>query len=146
MRKYKLKGEMYVDTMISVLIICIVLTLCLSVLPILIYKYQLDVMASQISKNISVDGIYSLEQIIDVQDSFGEVGQNADIEIILKNKDGKSETLDVEKNNKIQLADKFTVVIKYNFNVNFGGITRSDITLSANSTGRSEVYWKELAY
>lgn len=146
MRKYKLKGEMYIDTMISVLIICIVLTLCLSVLPILIYKYQLDVMASQISKNISVDGIYSFEQISDVQDSFGEVGQNADIEIILKNKDGKNETLDVEKNNKIQLADKFTVVIKYNFNINFGGMTKGDITLSANSTGRSEVYWKELAY
>lgn len=145
MKKYKLKGEMYIDTMINVLIICIVLTLCLSVLPILIYKYQLDVMASQISKNISVDGIYSSEQIRDVQNSFGEVGKNADIEIILK-KDGKSEILDIDSNNRIQLADKFTVVVRYDFNVNFGGMTKRDITLSANSTGRSEVYWKELSY
>lgn len=145
MKKYKLKGEMYIDTMINVLIICIVLTLCLSVLPILIYKYQLDVMASQISKNISVDGIYSSEQVRDVQNSFGEVGKNADIEIILK-KDGKSEILDIDSNNRIQLADKFTVVVRYDFNVNFGGMTKRDITLSANSTGRSEVYWKELSY
>lgn len=145
MKKYKLKGEMYIDTMINVLIICIVLTLCLSVLPILIYKYQLDVMASQISKNISVDGIYSSEQVRDVQSSFGEVGKNADIEIILK-KDGKSETLDIDSNNRIQLADKFTVVVRYDFNVNFGGMTKRDITLSANSTGRSEVYWKEISY
>lgn len=145
MKKYKLKGEMYIDTMINVLIICIVLTLCLSVLPILIYKYQLDVMASQISKNISVDGIYSSEQVRDVQNSFGEVGKNADIEIILK-KDGKNEILDIDSNNRIQLADKFTVVVRYDFNVNFGGMTKRDITLSANSTGRSEVYWKELSY
>lgn len=145
MKKYKLKGEMYIDTMINVLIICIVLTLCLSVLPILIYKYRLDVMASQISKNISVDGIYSSEQVRDVQNSFGEVGKNADIEIILK-KDGKSEILDIDSNNRIQLADKFTVVVRYDFNVNFGGMTKRDITLSANSTGRSEVYWKELSY
>ena len=102
-------------------------------------------MASQISKNISVDGIYSSEQVRDVQNSFGEVGKNADIEIILK-KDGKNEILDIDSNNRIQLADKFTVVVRYDFNVNFGGMTKRDITLSANSTGRSEVYWKELSY
>lgn len=146
MKTYKLKGEMYVDTMINVLIICLVLTLCLSVLPILIYKYQLDVMASQISRNISVDGICGSEQIDNVKQSFGNAGVAADVKVVYRDMNGNEKILNVDENSKIQLADKFTVIVTYDLNVKLGGIAGRSVKLSANSTGRSEVYWKELAY
>lgn len=132
---------MYIDTLINMLIICILLAVCMTVLPVLVYQYQLNIMASQISRTISISGEYNDSEVDEIRNSFGSFGNNVSIEVM---KDGS----EIDENNadecKIQLSDKFSVQLSYQFNVTLGGMANSNITLSANSTGRSEVFWKEL--
>ena len=133
---------MYIDTMINVLIICVILSFCLAVLPILVYQYQLGMMASQISRTVSVNGMCSSEQINDVKNAFGTFGNHVNVEVIKNDEAGNIEVLDADMDSKIQLSEKFTVRLVYDYNVSLGGMANSEVTLSANSTGRSEVYWK----
>ncbi len=136
------RGEMYIDTIISVFVILFVLALVMALLPIFMKKYNLDMMANEISRFIAVSGTTSSFDIDELEEDYGIELDSWNIEI---SEDART-ALAPDGGTMIQLADDFTVTIVTHQNVGVGGILADmDIPITSVAKGRSEVYWKELA-
>lgn len=62
---------------------------------------------------------------------------------MLKEKTGLDPAITWSKTGKIQLDQEFTVTVSVQKNIGlFGGFGYFPITLRAQATGKSEVYWK----
>lgn len=142
-RLLKNKGELYFDTIISVFIIMAILALAMTLFPLFMKKYKLDMLAEDISRSIAVSGRTNTIDIEKIASEYGIDLYSYDIVIEPSAITGESPD---GSGTIIQLAEPFSVTVVARQKVGLGGIlTEINIPLTSVSTGRSEVYWKELA-
>lgn len=128
------KAELYLDTIILVFVIFLLISLFLTVLPAIVQKQQLDVVAKETARFIEIQGsINGYESEIQ---SIGErVGCVPD----------RIDPVEIEgggSGDQIQLRTVFYVSIEKDVVIGGGILPGITITLRSVSNGRSEVYWK----
>lgn len=130
LKKLKSKrGEGYIDVAVLVLCAMLVIALAVKVFPVYIAKNQLDTFATELCREAEISGRVG-----------SETTQRAQV---LKEKAGLDPAITWSKTGKIQLDQEFTVTVSVQKNIGlFGGFGSFPITLRAQATGKSEVYWK----
>ena len=130
LKKLKSKrGEGYIDVAVLVLCAMLVIALAVKVFPVYIAKNQLDTFATELCREAEISGRVG-----------NETTQRAQV---LKEKTGLDPAVTWSKTGKIQLDQEFTVTVSMQKNIGlFGGFGSFPITLRAQATGKSEVYWK----
>lgn len=123
------RAEGYVDVVVLVLCAVMVLALSLRVLPVFVKKQQLDTFATELVREAEVSGRVG-----------SETSRRA---AVLEEKTGLSPTITWSDSGRIQLNDEVTVTLTYRTNIGlFGDFASFPITLKAQASGKSEVYWK----
>ena len=123
------RGEGYIDVCILVLCAMLVVALAVKVFPVFIMKNQLDTFATELAREAEIAGRVGTE-----------TNQRA---TVLREKTGLNPTISWSKTGKIQLNEEVTVTVTIQTNIGlFGGFGSFPITLRAEATGKSEVYWK----
>lgn len=123
------RGEGYIDVVVLVLCAVMVLALSLRVLPVFVQKQQLDTFATELIREAEISGRVGTE-----------TSRRA---LVLQEKTGLSPTITWSRSGKIQLNEEVTVTLTYQTNIGlFGEFTSFPITLRAQASGKSEVYWK----
>jgi len=123
------RGEGYIDVAVLVLCAMLVIALAVKVFPVYITKNQLDTFATELCREAEIAGRVG-----------SETSQRAQV---LKEKTGLNPDITWLKTGKIQLDQEFTVTVSMQVNIGlFGGFGSFPITLTAQATGKSEVYWK----
>jgi hypothetical protein len=123
------RGEGYIDVAVLVLCAMLVIALAVKVFPVYIAKNQLDTFATELCREAEISGRIG-----------NETTQRAQV---LKEKTGLDPAITWSKTGKIQLDQEFTVTVSVQKNIGlFGGFDSFPITLRAQATGKSEVYWK----
>lgn len=130
--RYLLKerqGEGYIDVVVLVLCAVFVLALAMRVLPVFIQKQQLDYYASELVREAEVTG---------------RVGEETSRRAaVLTEKTGLTPDITWSTQGQIQLNSDVTVTLTMETNIGlFGDIGSFPVTLRAQATGKSEVYWK----
>lgn len=130
--RYLLKerqGEGYIDVVVLVLCAVFVLALAMRVLPVFIQKQQLDYYASELVREAEVTG---------------RVGEETSRRAaVLTEKTGLIPDITWSTQGQIQLNSDVTVTLTMETNIGlFGDIGSFPVTLRAQATGKSEVYWK----
>ena len=130
--KAKLKdrcGEGYVDVIVLVLCAVLVLALAVKVLPVFIAKQQLDTFATELVREAEISG---------------RVGSETARRIaVLRERTGLDPDITWSGSGRIQLNSEVTVTLTLQTNIGlFGDFGSFPITLRAQATGKSEVYWK----
>lgn len=142
-RLFRNRGAAYIDTIISIFVIMAVIAMALTLLPLFIQKYLLDMAAEDIARMISVSGQTSA---IDVDAITADYGIVLDDVVITIDDTARTALLPDGSGKKIQLSDGFKVTLTSHRTVGIGGIVSDiDVPLTSAARGRSEVYWKELA-
>lgn len=135
------KGDMYIDTLISIFIITAFISIIIIVTPIFIRIYHINQFAGKISDFIAVSGGTAG---IDVEELANEMNVPIDSYEIIVDDDAIC-LPDQAHPEKIQLTCQYTVNIYSTVNIGLGGLVDSiPIAISSSAKGRSEVYWKEL--
>ncbi|WP_101908598.1 DUF4320 family protein [Marasmitruncus massiliensis] len=123
------RGEGYIDVAVLVLCAMLVIALAVKVFPVYIAKNQLDTFATELCREAEISGRVG-----------SETTQRAQV---LKEKTGLDPAVTWSETGKIQLDQEFTVKVSIQKNIGlFGGFGSFPITLRAQATGKSEVYWK----
>lgn len=123
------KGEGYIDVAVIVLCVMLMIALAVKVFPVYIAKQQIDTFATELVREAEIAGRVGTE--------------TTNREILLRDKMGITPTVKWSKSGRIQLNEEITVTITYETNIGlFGGFGSFPITLRADATGKSEVYWK----
>lgn len=123
------RGEGYIDVAVLVLCAMLVIALAVKVFPVYIAKNQLDTFATELCREAEISGRVG-----------SETNQRTQV---LKEKTGLDPAVTWSKTGKIQLDQEFTVTVSIQKNIGlFGGFGSFPITLRAQATGKSEVYWK----
>ena len=118
------KGEGYID--IAVLVLCVFLVLALSVKLLLVFiaKQQLDTYATELCREAEISG---------------RVGSEA----VLTEQTGLTPEIQWSKSGRIQLNEEVSVQLTYRYDLGlFGSFGSFPVTLKAEASGKSEVYWK----
>ena len=130
--KAKLKdrcGEGYVDVIVLVLCAVLVLALAVKVLPVFIAKQQLDTFATELVREAEISGRVGAEP--------------ARRTAVLRERPGLDPAITWSESGRIQLNSEVTVTLTLQTNIGlFGDFGSFPITLRAQATGKSEVYWK----
>ena len=114
-------GEGYVDMVVLVLCGMLVLALCVQVLPVFVKKQQLDVFATELVREAETDR--REESLIE--------------------KTGLEPDISWSQEGRIQLNKDVSVTLTYETNIGlFGKFGSFPVTLRAEASGKSEVYWK----
>ena len=123
------QGEGYIDVVVLVLCAVFVLALAMQVLPVFIQKQQLDYYASELVREAEVTG---------------RVGEETSRRAaVLTEKTGLTPDITWSTQGQIQLNSDVTVTLTMETNIGlFGDIGSFPVTLRAQATGKSEVYWK----
>lgn len=123
------QGEGYIDVVVLVLCAMFVLALAMRVLPVFIQKQQLDYYASELVREAEVTG---------------RVGEETSRRAaVLTEKTGLTPDIIWSTQGQIQLNSDVTVTLTMETNIGlFGDIGSFPVTLRAQATGKSEVYWK----
>ena len=122
-------GEGYIDVAVLVLCSMLVIALAVKVFPVYIAKNQLDTFASELCREAEIAGRVG-----------SETTQRAQV---LREKTGLNPVISWSKTGKIQLNEEFMVTVSMQTDIGlFGGFDTFPITLIAQATGKSEVYWK----
>lgn len=135
-KSFKLKGEMYIDTLIGMMITFLVIALGLSILPVIIGQYQLSTEVNNIARSIAITGQCNTNSTIRVN------GENISIYNNLTILDGECDTS--SNPIKMQLGTEFNISVSVTVNISMGGFGSFPINLNSSATGRSETYWKEM--
>lgn len=123
------KGEGYIDVAILILCVMLVIALAVKVFPVYILKQQIDTFATELVREAEIAGRIGSE--------------TTNREILLKDKMGINPNISWSKSGRIQLNEEISVTITYETNIGlFAGFGSFPITLRADATGKSEVYWK----
>lgn len=123
------RAEGYIDVVVLVLCAVLVLALAMRVLPVFVAKQQLDTFATELVREAEVTGRVS-----------SETTRRA---AILREKTGIDPDISWSTSGRIQLNEEVTVTLTLHRNIGlFGGFGSFPITLRAQATGKSEVYWK----
>lgn len=132
MRKCILKnrsGEGYIDTAVLVLCVMLVIAVAVSVLPVFVTKNKLDTYASELCREAEIAGRVG-----------NETGLRAQV---LTEKTGLVPDISWSTTGKIQLNEEFTVTLTTQADIGAFGVFGSfPVTLKAQASGKSEVYWK----
>jgi len=123
------RGEGYIDVVVIVFCAMLVIALAVRVFPVFIVKQQLDVFASELSREAEI---------------AGRVGTETNRrEQFLREKMGINPAVSWSRTGRIQLNEEFTVTLVMRVDIGlFGGFGSFPITLRAEAGGKSEVYWK----
>lgn len=123
------RGEGYIDICVLVLCVMLVIAFAVKLFPVFIAKQQLDTFATELIREAEIAGRIGSETDRREQALREQTGLNPDIEW--------SDT------GNIQLNEEITVSLTYDMDLGlFGGFGSFPITLTAEATGKSEVYWK----
>lgn len=131
MRKYlkRRSGEGYID--VCVLLICAMLVLAMAVriLPVFVAKQQLDTYAVELVREAEIAGRVG-----------SETNRRA---AALTDSTGLDPNIRWSQTGRIQLNDEISVYLTLDTDIGlFGDFGSFPITLRAEATGKSEVYWK----
>ena len=119
------RGEGYLD--VCILVLCAMLVV--RVLPVYITKQQLDTFATELIREAEIAGRVGSETDRREQALWEQTGLNPDISW--------------SRTGRIQLNQEVAVTVTYETNIGlFSGFGSFPITLRADATGKSEVYWK----
>ena len=122
-------GEGYIDICVLVLCVMLVIAFAVKLFPVFIAKQQLDTFAAELIREAEIAGRIGSETDRREQALREQTGLNPDIEW--------SDT------GNIQLNEEISVSLTYDMDLGlFGGFGSFPITLTAEATGKSEVYWK----
>lgn len=123
------RGEGYIDVCVLVLCTMLVIALAVQVLPAFIAKQQLDTFATELVREAEITG---------------RVGSETDRrEQALREQTGLDPTVQWSDTGRIQLNEEVSVTLTYEIDLGlFAGFGSFPITLRADATGKSEVYWK----
>ena len=122
-------GEGYIDVCVLVVCAMLVLALVVRVLPVYVAKQQLDTYAVELVREAEIAGRVGTETNRRAAALTDSTGLGPDI--------GWSRT------GRIQLNDEVAVTLTLDMDIGlFGGLGPFPITLTAEATGKSEVYWK----
>ena len=123
------RGEGYIDVAVLVLVSMLVIALAVKVFPIYIEKNQLDSFAAQLCREAEIAGRIGTETTLRAQ--------------VLTEQTGLSPSIVWSKSGKIQLNEEFTLTLTTQADIGlFGGFGSFPVTLKAQASGKSEVYWK----
>ena len=119
------RGEGYIDVCVLVLCAMLVIALAVQVLPAFIAKQQLDTFATELVRE-------------------AEIGPETDRrEQALREQTGLDPEIEWSDTGRIQLNEEVTVTLTHEIDLGlFAGFGSFPITLRADATGKSEVYWK----
>ena len=137
------RGEGYLDVCILVLCAMLVIALAVRVFPVFVAKQQLDTYM----RNLRMDRAALLlrqEPQTSVAEIAGRVGSETDRrEQALREQTGLNPDISWSRTGRIQLNQEVAVTVTYETNIGlFSGFGSFPITLRADATGKSEVYWK----
>ena len=123
------RGEGYIDVCVLVLCTMLVIALAVQVLPAFIAKQQLDTFATELVREAEI---------------AGRVGSETNRrEQALREQTGLDPTVQWSDTGRIQLNEEVSVTLTYEIDLDlFAGFGSFPITLRADATGKSEVYWK----
>lgn len=123
------RGEGYVDVAVLVLCVMLVLAVAISVMPVFITKNKLDTYASELCREAEIAGRVGTETTLRAQ--------------VLTEQTGLAPSITWSKTGRIQLNEEFTVALTTQTDIGlFGGFGSFPVTLKAEASGKSEVYWK----
>lgn len=122
-------GEGYIDVAVLVLCVMLVIALAVSVLPVFETKNKLDTYASELCRQAEIAGRVGSETNLRAQ--------------VLTEQTGLAPNISWSKTGRLQLNQEFTVTVTTQADIGlFGGFGSFPITLKAEASGKSEVYWK----
>ena len=123
------RAEGYIDVVVLVLCAVLMLALAIRILPVFVAKQQLDTFATELGREAEVTGRVG-----------SETSRRA---AVLREKTGIDPDISWSTGGRIQLNEEVTVTLTLRRNIGlFGGFGSFPITLQAQATGKSEVYWK----
>lgn len=123
------RGEGYIDVAVLVLCMMLVIAVAVSVLPVFVTKNKLDTYAAELCREAEIAGRVGNETTLRAQVLIQKTGLNPDISW--------------SRSGKIQLNQEFTVTVTVQTDLGlFGGFGSFPVTLKAQASGKSEVYWK----
>ena len=123
------RAEGYIDVVVLVLCAVLMLALAIRILPVCVAKQQLDTFATELVREAEVTGRVG-----------SETSRRA---AVLREKTGIDPDISWSTGGRIQLNEEVTVTLTLRRNIGlFGGFGSFPITLQAQATGKSEVYWK----
>lgn len=123
------RGEGYIDVAVLVLCVMLVIAVAVSVIPVFITKNKLDTYASELCREAEIAGCVGTETTLRAQ--------------VLAEQTGLSPSIVWSKTGKIQLNEEFTLTLTIQADIGlFGGFGSFPVTLKAQASGKSEVYWK----
>lgn len=123
------RGEGYIDVAVLVLCVMLVIAVAVSVLPVFVTKNQLDTYASELCREAEIAGRVGSETTLRAQ--------------VLSEKTGLSPDISWSKTGRLQFNEEFTVTVTMRVDIGlFGGFGSFPVTLKAQASGKSEVYWK----
>lgn len=123
------RGEGYIDVAVLVLCVMLVIAVAVSVLPVFVTKNKLDTYAAELCREAEIAGRVGNETTLRAQ--------------VLTEKTGINPNISWSKSGKIQLNQDFTVTVTVQTDLGlFGGFGSFPVTLKAQASGKSEVYWK----
>lgn len=122
-------GDGYIDVAVLVLCVMLVIALAVSVLPVFVTKNKLDTYASELCRQAEIAGRVGSETNLRAQ--------------VLTEQTGLAPNISWSKTGRLQLNQEFTVTVTTQADIGlFGGFGSFPITLKAEASGKSEVYWK----
>ena len=122
-------GEGYIDVAVMVLSVFLVLALSMKLLPVFIAKQQLDTYATELCREAEISGRVGTE-----------TNRRA---AVLTERTGLSPNIEWSGSGRIQLNEEVTVRLTYRYDLGlFGSFGSFPVTLRAEASGKSEVYWK----
>ena len=123
------RGEGYIDVAVLVLCVMLVLAVAISVMPVFITKNKLDTYASELCREAEIAGRVGTETTLRAQ--------------VLTEQTGLTPNITWSKTGRIQLNEEFTVTLTTQADIGlFGGFGSFPVTLKAEASGKSEVYYK----
>ena len=123
------RGEGYIDVAVLVLCAMLVIAFAVRVFPVYIAKQQVDTFATELIREAEIAGRVGAETNLQEQ--------------LLRERTGLTPTVTWSKTGNIQLNQEVTVTVTYQSNIGlFAGFGSFPITLRADASGKSEVYWK----
>ena len=122
------RGEGYIDTCVLILCAMLVIALAVKVLPVYVAKQQLDTFAAELVREAEITGRVGSETTSRAQVLSERLEIDPDIRW--------------SRTGRIQLNEEVTVTLTMDVDIGFGGLGSFPIELTAQASGRSEVYWK----
>ena len=128
-RLKKRPGEGYIDVCVLVVCAMLVIAFALRVLPVFIAKQQLDTYATELVREAEISGRVGSETTLREQ--------------VLNERMGITPEVEWSQTGNIQLNHEVTVIVRLDTDIGlFGDFGSFPVSLTAQATGKSEVYWK----